>query len=119
MYVHSISHPLQLNAWQCISKVRTVIKYFHKSTFAHTHLSALRVSQNIGHGLVAIGNTRFLTLYYAGSSLLECLSAIEQLIKDGVISVAGKVLLLLQRSSSLTQCKCRSINSSHGCRTRP
>ncbi|EJD48847.1 hypothetical protein AURDEDRAFT_19206, partial [Auricularia subglabra TFB-10046 SS5] len=66
----------------CISKVKVVIKYFHKSNFASTHLSALRVAMDIDNGLVSIGNTRFLTLYYAGDALHDCMPAVKKLVKD-------------------------------------
>lgn len=64
-----------------------VIRYFSKSTFAAHHLLVLRLLEGIPRGLIKIGNTRFLCIYYAIHALLPCLRPISELINSGVLKV--------------------------------
>lgn len=68
-------------------KMRTVIRFFRKSLYALHHLDNWRIILGVVKGLVSIGKTRFLTLYYAIHALIPCIPIIVQLIKTGVISV--------------------------------
>jgi hypothetical protein len=52
---------------QTISRLRLIITYFKKSSFAKRHLTAFRVYMDIKTGIVSIGDTIFLTLYHSGS----------------------------------------------------
>ncbi|KEP46427.1 hypothetical protein V565_199460 [Rhizoctonia solani 123E] len=67
-------------------KLRALIKFFRMSSYATHHLTAWRRILGITKGLVSIGNTRFLTLYYAIASLLPCLGIMVDLVKSGVIA---------------------------------
>ncbi|EUC61375.1 hypothetical protein RSOL_392520 [Rhizoctonia solani AG-3 Rhs1AP] len=71
----------------CILKMRLIITHFHSSTYAVRHLAALRVLHNVPEGIVAIGNTRFASYYYAAQSVLNCLPLILQLISSGVLDL--------------------------------
>ncbi|QRW06033.1 hypothetical protein RhiLY_05032 [Ceratobasidium sp. AG-Ba] len=76
----------QLNYFQeCIDQLRSIIKHFHSSSYAARHLAALRVAYHIAEGLVAIGLTRFASIYYAAYSTLKCLPLIRELISSGVL----------------------------------
>ncbi|KEP54537.1 DUF659 family protein [Rhizoctonia solani 123E] len=77
---------LQYFQW-CILKMRSIITHFHSSTYAVRHLAALRVLHNVPEGIVAIGNTRFASYYYAAQSVLNCLPLILQLISSGVLDL--------------------------------
>ncbi|KAF8510966.1 ribonuclease H-like domain-containing protein [Gautieria morchelliformis] len=74
-----------------ITRLRSIIKYFRKSSYAKRHLTALRIYLDIKKGLVSVGNTRFLTLYYSGSSLRRCLTPIKELIESKVLKLTSKV----------------------------
>jgi hypothetical protein len=63
------------------------VKYFRKSTFTSTQLKAQWIQNNVQSGIKAIGNTRFLTFYYAGKSVLENLSSIHDLIKNKTLTL--------------------------------
>ncbi|KDQ13862.1 hypothetical protein BOTBODRAFT_95505, partial [Botryobasidium botryosum FD-172 SS1] len=69
------------------SQLRTILKYFKKSSFAKAHLTAYRICQDIKIGLVTIGNTQFLTIYYSSVSVLWCLIPIQELIHTRVITL--------------------------------
>ncbi|KAF8600686.1 hypothetical protein BDV93DRAFT_608572 [Ceratobasidium sp. AG-I] len=71
-------------------KMRIVIRFFRKSSYASHHLDNWRIILGVVKGLVSIGKTRFLTLYYAIHALIPCIPIIVQLIKTGVISVNPK-----------------------------
>lgn len=68
------------------SKLRAIIRFFRKSSYATHHLTAWRTILGITNGLVSIGKTRFLTLYYAIDALLPWVNVILDLIKSGVIN---------------------------------
>ncbi|KAB5589446.1 hypothetical protein CTheo_7114 [Ceratobasidium theobromae] len=70
-------------------KLRSIIRFFRKSSYASHHLSAWRIILGVSKGLVSIGRTRFLTLYYAIQSLLPCVPIIVDLIKSGVIATTN------------------------------
>ncbi|KAF7303480.1 DUF659 domain-containing protein [Mycena indigotica] len=72
-----------------IEKMRTVIGFFSTSTYAGTHLKALRVIMDITKGLVTVGKTRFGTMYWSGYALLRNLPAIHELIRLGVVRAEG------------------------------
>ena len=72
--------------FQCLSNLCALLNHFKKSSFAKTHLTALHVHMDIKCGLVSIGNTRFLTYYYAASSALDSFDAIEQLVNQKIIT---------------------------------
>lgn len=88
---------------QCIAKMRKIIKFFKKSSFASTHLAALRVLMEITEGLEGASKTRFATMSYAAASVERCLPAIKVLVKEGIIDVSKKV-----RCSSRTCPECIS-----------
>ncbi|QRV83798.1 hypothetical protein RhiJN_11814 [Ceratobasidium sp. AG-Ba] len=67
------------------SKLRIVIRFFRKSSSASHHLNALRVLVGIAKGLIAIGKTRFLTIYYAIKALLPCIPLMVDLLRTNVI----------------------------------
>jgi hypothetical protein len=69
--------------------MRMTMTYFSHSTYATTHLKALRVIYSINKGLEKIGKTRFGILYWASYALLRCLAPISELIETGVINVEG------------------------------
>lgn len=69
------------------AKMRIVIRFFRKSSYASHHLDAWRIILGVLKGLISIGKTRFLTLYYAIHALLPCVPIIVELVKSGVISV--------------------------------
>ncbi|QRV92908.1 hypothetical protein RhiJN_20926 [Ceratobasidium sp. AG-Ba] len=78
----------QLDYFQeCIEQLRSIIKHFHSSSYAARHLAALRVAYHIAEGLVAIGLTRFASIYYAAYSTLKCLPLIRELISSGVLDI--------------------------------
>jgi hypothetical protein len=78
----------QLTYFQsCISKMRSLIAHFHSSSYAARHLGALQVIYRITAGLVAIGNTRFASFYYAASATLKCLPLIRELVTSGVLDL--------------------------------
>jgi hypothetical protein len=69
----------------CTTKMKSIITYFHLLSYAARHLSALRVTHHIDEGLVAVGNTRFASYYYASRSTLRCLPLILELLSSGVL----------------------------------
>ena len=71
--------------------MRPVIRYFKKSTQANAKLRLLRIVSKTGPGLVSIGDTRFVTHYFAGDALRRNLPHIEKQVREGavVISVRG------------------------------
>lgn len=69
----------------CITKMKSIITHFHTSSYAARHLAALRVTYHVNEGLVAIGNTRFASYYYASRSTLRCLPLIFELLSSGVL----------------------------------
>ncbi|KAF8596965.1 hypothetical protein BDV93DRAFT_453992, partial [Ceratobasidium sp. AG-I] len=79
----------------CIAKMRSIITHFHTSSFAARHLSALRAKYHVSQGLVAIGNTRFASFYYASQSTLRCLPLILELISSG----ASPIFWMLDRNT--------------------
>jgi hypothetical protein len=68
-----------------ISWLQQLITYFSHSSFATQHLTAQRLKMGIKTGLVSIGNTRFLTIYWASDALLKCLPAIKELVTSKVL----------------------------------
>jgi hypothetical protein len=74
---------------QTISRLRSIITYFKKSSFAKRHLTAFRVYVDIKTGLVSIGDTRFLTLYHSGSSVERCLTPIKELVESKVLTLTS------------------------------
>lgn len=68
-------------------KLKIVLRFFRKSSYAGHHLAALRIIEGILKGLIGIGDTGFLTLFYAIEALLPSLPLILELIKTGVIEV--------------------------------
>ena len=81
---------------ETILQLRMVIQYFCKSTFAAHHLLVLRLLWNIPRGLIRIGNTRFLCIYYAIHALLPCLRPINELVNSGVLKVTQVCAILCQ-----------------------
>ncbi|KEP46915.1 DUF659 family protein [Rhizoctonia solani 123E] len=71
----------------CTSKMRSIATHFHTSTFAARHLSALCLIHGVSESIVAVGNTRFVSYYYAARSVLNCLPLILQLISSGVLDL--------------------------------
>lgn len=64
--------------------------YFKKSYHAKRHLKVYNMLQYmLKEGIVSVGKTRFITLYYAGSSVLLALPAIKDLIKGRVIKLSS------------------------------
>lgn len=45
---------------------------------------------NIRFGIITIGNTRFLTIFYAAEALLLCMPAIKELVKSQVLKLNKK-----------------------------
>ncbi|EUC56504.1 DUF659 family protein [Rhizoctonia solani AG-3 Rhs1AP] len=72
----------------CISKMKSISTHFHTSTFAARHLSALCVTHNVSENIVAVGNTRFVSHFYAARSVLNCLPLILQLISSEVLDLS-------------------------------
>ncbi|EUC67579.1 DUF659 family protein, partial [Rhizoctonia solani AG-3 Rhs1AP] len=68
-------------------RLRAIIKFFRQSSYATHHLTAWRRILKVAKGLIVIGNTRFVTLYYAIASLRPCLKIIVELVKSGVVAV--------------------------------
>ncbi|CEL56164.1 hypothetical protein RSOLAG1IB_11852 [Rhizoctonia solani AG-1 IB] len=77
---------LQYFQW-CASKMKSIITHFHSSTYAARHLAALCVLHNILEGIIAVGNTRFASYFYAARLVLNCLPLILQLISLGVLDM--------------------------------
>ncbi|KDN38659.1 hypothetical protein RSAG8_09334, partial [Rhizoctonia solani AG-8 WAC10335] len=71
----------------CTSKMKSIATHFHMSTFAARHLLALCVIHGVSKSIVAIGNTRFVSHFYAAQSVLNCLPLILQLISSGVLDL--------------------------------
>jgi hypothetical protein len=67
--------------------MKSVITHFHTSTYAARHLSALCVLHNVSGGLVAVGNTRFASHFYAARSVLASLPLILQLVSSEVLDL--------------------------------
>ena len=78
---------------QTISHLRSIVTYFRKSSFAKRHLTVFRVYINIKTGLVSVGDTRFLTLYYSGHSVEQCLPAIKELVERKVLTLTSVCVL--------------------------
>lgn len=74
---------------QTINRLRSIVTYFRKSSFAKRHLTTFRVYVDIKTGLVSVGDTRFLTLYYSGSSVQRCLPAIKGLVERKVLTLTS------------------------------
>ncbi|KAG8794170.1 hypothetical protein FRC12_000350 [Ceratobasidium sp. 428] len=72
---------------ETVHRVRIIIRFFSKSTFATFRLTVLRILKGIPCGLVQIGNTRFLIIYYAIHALLPCLQPITELIYSNVLKI--------------------------------
>ncbi|KAF7310297.1 DUF659 domain-containing protein [Mycena indigotica] len=72
-----------------IERMRLLITFFSQSTYAATHLSALRVVLYINKGLEKIGKTRFGTMYYTAYSLIRCFEAIRMLFHLDIIHTTG------------------------------
>ncbi|KAH7308263.1 hypothetical protein B0J17DRAFT_587568, partial [Rhizoctonia solani] len=80
----------QLQHFQsCVSKMKSITAYFHTSTYANRHLAALQVLHNVHKGIIAIGNTRFASYFYAAQSVLNCLPLILQLISSAVLELSS------------------------------
>ncbi|QRW16066.1 hypothetical protein RhiXN_04067 [Rhizoctonia solani] len=78
----------QLSHFQpCILKMKSVVTHFHTSTFAARHLSALCVLHNVSKALISVGNTRFVSHFYAAQSVLSCLPLILQLLLSEVLDL--------------------------------
>ena len=74
---------------QTISHLHSIVKYFRKSSFAKQHLTVFRIYVDIKTGLVSVGDTRFLTLYYSGSSVERCLPPIKELVERKVLTLTS------------------------------
>ena len=74
---------------QTISCLRSIVKYFRKSSFAKRHLTVFCIYVDIKTGLVSVGDTRFLTLYHSGSSVEKCLLPIKELVKRKVLTLTS------------------------------
>lgn len=70
-----------------IKKIRRVIKYFRKSTYAAAHLRRRRRAHHIKRGLQSVGKTRFGTLYHSGASLRRCLQPIRELATENIVTI--------------------------------
>ncbi|KAF8593692.1 hypothetical protein BDV93DRAFT_584071, partial [Ceratobasidium sp. AG-I] len=71
----------------CSSQLRSIVSFFHHSTYAKRHLAALCIRHHIHGAISTIGNTRFATYYYAAQSTLRCLPLILELLSSGVLSL--------------------------------
>ncbi|KAH7333000.1 hypothetical protein B0J17DRAFT_579464, partial [Rhizoctonia solani] len=86
----------QLSHFQsCILKLKSIVTHFHTSTFAAHHLLALCVLHNVSKTLVLVGNTHFVSHFYAAWSVLRCLPLILQLIS----SEASPIFWMLDQAS--------------------
>ena len=85
----------------CIEKMKSIITHFHKSSYAARHLAALRVTHHIAEGLIAIGNTRFASYYYASCSTLRCLPLVLELLSSGVLDPKPVSTCLLSPETQL------------------
>ncbi|KAF8596320.1 hypothetical protein BDV93DRAFT_563458 [Ceratobasidium sp. AG-I] len=82
-------------------KLKLVLRFFRKSSYAGHHLTALRIIEGIMKGLIGVGHTRFLTLFYAIEALLPNLPLILELIKTGVLDVKASHPLYWMRDKQL------------------
>ncbi|KAF7311298.1 DUF659 domain-containing protein [Mycena kentingensis (nom. inval.)] len=72
-----------------IEQMRTTITHYSSSTYAGTHLKALRVILGVSKGLEVVGKTRFGTMYWSGYALLRNLPAIHELVRVGIVRTDG------------------------------
>ena len=68
-------------------KLKILVQFFWKSSYAGHHLTDLQIIEGIMKGIIGVGDTRFLTLFYAIEALLPSLPLILELIKTGVLEV--------------------------------
>lgn len=59
--------------------------FFGHSSFALRHLKLRRLTMNITRGLESVGNTRFSTLYFSGTSVSRNLPPIKAIVEDGTV----------------------------------
>ena len=83
---------LKLDSWSqtvyyVIKTICRIVKFFRKSTFANAQLKIACKKHHITQGLVAIGNTRFGSMYFAGLSVHHCLPAIRELCGNDTVVV--------------------------------
>jgi hypothetical protein len=76
-------------------KLRDVTCYFRKSSTAKHHFDMWRVLVGNAKGIVASGNTRFLTVFHAADALLPNLPGIVKLIEDGVIKIGDVSIYMI------------------------
>ena len=55
------------------------------------HHLKLREEIGVGTGFIKVGNTRFLTIYYAGSAIKKNLEIVEKMIEDKTIKVKASL----------------------------
>ncbi|KAF8601836.1 hypothetical protein BDV93DRAFT_607815 [Ceratobasidium sp. AG-I] len=82
-------------------KLKIVVRFFRKSSYAGHHLTALRIIEGVMKGIIGNSKTRFLTLFYAIEALLPSLPLILELIKTGVIEVKPNHALYWMRDKQL------------------
>lgn len=70
------------------------MKYFKKSSFARAHLNALRLEDGVTRGMQAMGNTRFVGMYWSGKGVLHCMPLVLKLVRNGTLRL-NKVCLSL------------------------
>ncbi|KAG9088744.1 RNA binding protein snu13 [Ceratobasidium sp. 370] len=75
-----------------IQQLRKLLTHFHMSTQAAAKLAAARKILAILRGLQSIGTTRFATIYYAATSVLENLPALYKIYRDQEIDTIGTPL---------------------------
>ncbi|EUC67546.1 DUF659 family protein, partial [Rhizoctonia solani AG-3 Rhs1AP] len=77
---------------QPLKQLRKLLTHFKMSTYAMGRLNEARKIEGILRTLQSIGNTRFATLYYAATSVLENLPALYRIYRNSEIDTKGTPL---------------------------
>ncbi|KAF8294137.1 hypothetical protein DL93DRAFT_2122975 [Clavulina sp. PMI_390] len=67
--------------------VQSITKHFKKSSFARAHLDAARLEAGVSRGIAAMGNTRFVGMYWSGKTVLDIIPLVKKLIQDNVLKL--------------------------------
>ncbi|CAE6507832.1 unnamed protein product, partial [Rhizoctonia solani] len=75
-----------------LKQLRKLLTHFKMSSYATGRLNEARKIEGIPRNLQSIGNTRFATIYYAGTSVLDNLPALYRIYRNGEIATKGTPL---------------------------
>ncbi|KAL7284543.1 hypothetical protein ACG7TL_001835 [Trametes sanguinea] len=81
-----------------ISILRRTIKFMNKSGDAREQLKRKRLEMGISRGLVAIGKTRFASIYHSAASLKRCMPALRDLCVSKKITIKDVNVMYLSTS---------------------